>query len=250
MKKIYGLMVLAAIFAYTPLAGQIITDRPDFADATTPVPVGTLQLESGYMFGKTPGASQHTVGQLLVKTGLTESMELRLGVNSYQKIDANDGDLSGFGDGSLGIKFRLLEGGQETGPGSFNLSTILFSGIPSGQQEFRATHLSPGAMLTADMTLSPSWTWAPFVQYDYTEDELGQYNQFSADFRSSGRWEKPPAGILSTTTPWQRTVFARTRISLPAGLRTSYPMIFSWTSMAEQRSTVIRLIILSAGDSH
>jgi hypothetical protein len=182
MKKIYGLIVLAAILASTPLAAQIITDRPDFADATIPVPVGKLQVESGYLFGKTTGTNQHTVGQMLVKTGLTERLELRFGVNSYEKIDTKGGDLSGFGDGSLGIKLRLLEGSQDTGPGSFNLTTILFSGIPSGQKDFRATHLSPGAMLTADMALSPNWTWAPFVQYDYIEDELGQYSQFSAGF--------------------------------------------------------------------
>ncbi len=182
MKKIYTLLIVATIFASTQAAGQIITDRPDFADATVPVPVGMLQVESGYLFSKTTGTSQHTLGQALVKTGLTKRMEIRLGVNSYQKIEVGGNDISGFSDGSLGIKARLLEGHEETGPGSFNLTTILFTGLPSGDKDFRATHLTPGAMLTADMALSSAWTWAPFVQYDLTEDGLGQYSKFSAGF--------------------------------------------------------------------
>lgn len=182
MKSILRLALFAAIWASPATAGQIITDRPDFADATVPVPVGILQVESGYLFGKTAGTNQHTLGQLLVKTGLSERMEIRLGVNSYEKIDGTGGGVSGFSDGSLGIKLRLLEGHEETGPGSFNLATILFTGLPSGGKDLRATHLAPGVMLTADMALNSVWTWAPFVQYDYTEDGLGQYNEFSAGF--------------------------------------------------------------------
>ena len=91
MKKIYTLLVAATIFASTPAAGQIITDRPDFADATAPVPVGILQAESGYLFAKTTGTSRHTLGQLLVKTGISERMEIRLGINSYEKTDGGGG---------------------------------------------------------------------------------------------------------------------------------------------------------------
>ena len=182
MKSFTVLLAIVLLTSVRPLAAQIITDRPDFADATIPVPVGMLQVESGYLYGKTPGVDQHTLGQLLVKTGLTDNMEIRLGINSYENIHDPVGDVSGFSDGSLGIKFRLLKAKEKTGPGSFNLSTIISTGIPSGQREFRSYHLSPGMMLTADMALSPNWTWAPFAQYTYLEDGAGQYNELSAGF--------------------------------------------------------------------
>jgi len=38
------------------------------------------------------------------------------------------------------------------------------------------------SMLTSDMALGEYWTWAPFVQYVFTEDGLGQYSEFSAGF--------------------------------------------------------------------
>ena len=182
---------------------QIITDRPDFADATTPVPVGVIQVESGYLFGKARGADNHTFGQVLLKTGVSQRVEVRLGLNSYEKAEWNGGDETGFSDGYLGVKIRLLEGTSETGAGSFNLTTIIFTGLPFGSEEFRSTHLTPGAMLTADMALSECWTWAPFIQYDLAEDAVTQYDNLSAGFsliRSLGEttaWYVEYYGVIS-----------------------------------------------------
>ena len=178
----YIVSVIAVLMSFSLARAQIITDRPDFADAATPVPVGVFQVESGYLFGKTRGTENHTSGQILVKTGVSEKMEVRLGLNSYEKEQLNGGDNSGFSDGYFGVKFRLLEGKAETGPGSFNLSTIIFTGLPYGSDDFRSKHLTPGAMLTADMALSERWTWAPFVQYTLAEDAVAQYDELSAGF--------------------------------------------------------------------
>jgi len=182
LKKFIFFLAWATITTGSALARTIVTDRPDFADATVTVPVGIIQVECGYAFSKVSSAEQHTFGQWLVKTGLSSRLELRLGIESYQKVSQPLNDISGFGDGSLGFKVRLHEGRGGTGPGSFNLTAIVFSSVPSGNREFRAAHLKPGVMFTSDLALSPAWTLAPFVQYVYTGDSSGQYSELSAGF--------------------------------------------------------------------
>jgi hypothetical protein len=202
MKIITALIAVILLAVISPATAQIITDRPDFADATVPVPVGVLQVESGYLFAKTPGAEQHTAGQFLVKTGLSEGMEIRFGLDSYERVSNPLGDTDGLSDGSLGVKFRLLRAKEDAGPGAFNLSTIVFAGIPTGGDNFRAAHLSPGVMLTSDLALPSSWTWAPFVQYTFTEDGAGQYNELSAGFS----FVHPLGGKVSWFTEYYATL--------------------------------------------
>ena len=91
-------------------AQAIATDRPDFADATSTVAVGVLQVESGYSYNRNLDDKEHTLGEWMLRTGLSERAEMRIGVDSY-KYDGG----SGFGDGSLDFRFRLYQGKPGTG---------------------------------------------------------------------------------------------------------------------------------------
>ena len=62
-----------------PLTGQIGTGRPSFGTGTTPVPVGHLQLESGYQYAEDGDSKTHTFPQLLLRYGVYDGVELRAG---------------------------------------------------------------------------------------------------------------------------------------------------------------------------
>lgn len=61
----------------------IETDRPDFTEASSVVPAGRIQLESGYTFfldnNDGTRSMQHTFPEWLLRVGLTDRLELRLG---------------------------------------------------------------------------------------------------------------------------------------------------------------------------
>lgn len=154
-------------------AQAIATDRPDFADATVTVGVGVLQLESGYSFSRNIGDKEHTLGEWMLRTGLSDRAEIRLGVNSY-KYDGG----SGFGDGSVDFRFRLYQGKAEPGIGSFNLSLLAGAILPTGSRRFRSNRVQPTVMLTSDVQLNRALTVAPAVNYVLRSDNLGQHGEF------------------------------------------------------------------------
>ncbi len=66
-----------------PSTEPIVTDRPDFTEATATVPWGHVQLEGGYTFTyddeRGHRVSEQTVPEFLLRVGLSDSLELRTG---------------------------------------------------------------------------------------------------------------------------------------------------------------------------
>lgn len=86
----------------------LITDRPDFTESAAAVK--RVQVEAGYTFIEDGPRSEHTVGEVLVRTPLPGGNELRLGMNSYRLIRSPAGDDEGFEDATLGAKVPLRRG--------------------------------------------------------------------------------------------------------------------------------------------
>jgi len=80
----------------------LITDRPDFTESTDAVPRGHLQLEAGYTFTydreKLDRTRDHTSPEILLRIGLVDRLELRLGWAGYSwtetrfETESEDGD--------------------------------------------------------------------------------------------------------------------------------------------------------------
>ena len=62
----------------------MVTDRPDATESAVTVGVGVFQLESGYTFDKADGVRIHSLGEILLRVGVADILELRFGINSYQ----------------------------------------------------------------------------------------------------------------------------------------------------------------------
>lgn len=151
-------LTLAAMFGLAArLSAQgaglppIDTDRPDFTDATTTVPRGHFQLETGYTYHRGSGASDraHSFPEALLRVGLTPDVELRIGQN-YLVVhpDAPLAEsVNGLDDLYLGTKFRLAD--QHGFKPAVSMEA--FTTVPTGSDEISAHTMLPG------MALMGSW---------------------------------------------------------------------------------------------
>lgn len=102
------LVVLLAGLGAAPATAQIAADRPGFGDGATTVAPGTVQLGLGYALDRQDvggdGVTTHEFGQVLVRGGLTNGIELRGGLGSFKATEAG----SGYDGAALGTKVRVL----------------------------------------------------------------------------------------------------------------------------------------------
>lgn len=101
---------------------QIAADRPGFGDGTATVGAGTFQAGLGYAFNGN-GLNSHELGQLLLRFGVTDALELRGGVNSYVVNEAPVEN--GYTGTDVGAKLRLFQ--NETSA----LSGVATLGLPT-----------------------------------------------------------------------------------------------------------------------
>lgn len=109
-----------------PLTEPLVTDRPDFTESTDAIPRGHFQLESGYTFTydreRANRVHDHTAPELLLRIGLIDNLELRLGWTGYSWTqsqfetetragrDVRREDWSqGANDTSFGLKVKFCE---------------------------------------------------------------------------------------------------------------------------------------------
>ncbi len=108
----FSLSVFAQDAENTP--GTLITDRPDATESPNTVPVGYIQVETGafYESFKENGVTSetYTYNTTLVRLGLLENLELRLGWDfSEVKLSDQNTVLSGFNPLLLGIKTAIAK---------------------------------------------------------------------------------------------------------------------------------------------
>ena len=98
--------------------GAIVTDRPDATEASSTVGKGTLQIETGGIFESFEESNvkseSYTYNTMLVRYGLLDNLELRLGWNfieSATKVNGNklDNVASGLSPLLLGVKLDIAE---------------------------------------------------------------------------------------------------------------------------------------------
>jgi hypothetical protein len=89
-----------------PSREPLVSDRPDFTESTATVKRGEVQLEGGDTFERTSSVKTNTIGELLLRIGVTSRAELRIEPGSYTTITSPDSDASGWADAALGMKLR------------------------------------------------------------------------------------------------------------------------------------------------
>lgn len=134
-----------------PRVEPLVSDRPDFTEASSTVGKGRVQLEAGYTYvrDRSNGVTStlHSYPETLLRIGLfADWFELRLGQNAgHARTISPEGidSASGANDLYLGVKLGLTE--QK---GLFpEVALVLQSLVPSGSREFTAGEVLPGANL-------------------------------------------------------------------------------------------------------
>ena len=129
----------------------LVTDRPDFTESTVSADPGEFQLELGATITESGRETEESVGELLLRIGLTHAIELRVGLNSYVQVDQPAGTLSGLEDASLGVKIELTE---EPLAGGTELAVLLATSLPTGSSEVTESEFQPEAVIALGWELA------------------------------------------------------------------------------------------------
>ncbi|NNF02560.1 MAG: transporter [Bacteroidia bacterium] len=114
--KIYILTIGAVALAYSSDAQQIITDRPDQTEASSTIPAGSVQIESGALIISTEDGyfrnRQIVAPTTLFRISVIDAVELRV-LNQYE-FSRNKGadhianSSDGFSDLQIGTKIQIF----------------------------------------------------------------------------------------------------------------------------------------------
>jgi hypothetical protein len=102
----------ASSAAPAPPAPELVTDRPDQTESAAVVPPGLVQLETGLdaaREGGDPETETTALGSTLVRIGLLEGLELRLGWGGWEREEQGGAAVEGAADAELGLKVGLCE---------------------------------------------------------------------------------------------------------------------------------------------
>lgn len=157
-----------------PVDEPLVTDRPDFTESAVAVEPGRVQLEAGATFARTGEVDEWSVGEVLLRVGLVERIELRLGAGSLVDVDAPGGGESGWADPSVGVKLEL-----PVRPGDGETALLLTAGLPS-PDEVGGDGVVPSAVLAAGWDLTDRLSLGANLGYAYAREEGERFDQLFA----------------------------------------------------------------------
>lgn len=182
---------------FSGLDDPLITDRPDFTESTDTVPRRNLQLEGGFTLTRVGDDESRSLGELLLRIGLGDRLELRVGAGSHSWIDGPGGEASGFEDPSLGIKLRLFQENVEMLPPSRPaVALLLGTSIPVGDDELTSDEWIPEAKLALAWTLTERLGVATNLNWAYPPGFDDQFHQFSGSLSGAYSFTDRIGGYL------------------------------------------------------
>ena len=129
---------------------ELQSDRPDFTESAVVVPAGSVQLEGGATWIRGSGGRDVLGGpELLLRWGLSRSVELRLIAPDRVWDDAGDG-VDGFTDVGAAAKLQLARGAA-----GWDVALIATAFIPTGTTGLTSTAVDPELAVTAARDLAP-----------------------------------------------------------------------------------------------
>ena len=148
----------------------LITDRPDFTESAVSVSPGGFQLETGYTFSGVEREKTHSFGEVLLRVGVAERLELRFGFNSYSRVRTGSGKLTGLEDTSFGLKLELVEGDPGTGVDRPDVAVLVSTSLPTGSDAFSADGLQPSVAVALAWDLTESLALGSNLGYSMLRD--------------------------------------------------------------------------------
>lgn len=181
-----GLLLATLLFfpagAKAQEAPPFTTDRPSQSDASTLVPVGYFQVEAGYTYTEDDSAGatteSHSGPNLLLRYGVLDRLELRLGWDGYQSVQTDpDPTITGAGDGQVSAKVYFWE---EAG---WLPETTLLAGtsLPFGKDGISSERSDPFFRFLLQYTLPEGFSFGSNVGVTWKTTDSGGKDT-NADF--------------------------------------------------------------------
>lgn len=205
------LLPLTILFVSPPAAtGQLSADRPGFGDGTTTVAPGTFQAELGAAAANDDYGPTAEFGQLLLRYGIADFLELRGGIGSFA-LDAPDTEYTGT---SVGGKLRLFQSPLSalslvstwdlpTGSGAYEsdrVSQTLALAYDGALGEGLGISVNAGTSIPYDGGASPSYRFIPTLGVDLT-DQVGGYVGYAGFYSTGLNTNYLEAGLTLLTSP-------------------------------------------------
>jgi hypothetical protein len=186
------------------LEEPLVTDRPDFTEASSTVGYGVMQLEGGYTFFYDDEGDDrtysHSFPETLLRVGLlAEWLEFRVDWNyadEHSDISGVTDTISGAEDLGLGFKIALTPQEcllPET-------AIILQMTVPTGSSEFSADEVLPGFNYLYGWDITDEWSTGCSTGLSATTDDetADSYMEFSQSWTVGRSW----TDRLSSYTEW------------------------------------------------
>jgi hypothetical protein len=154
----------------TDLSGPLVTDRPDFTEASSTVGRGILQMEMGYTYTYDhDGTAQklaHSYPEILLRYGvLADWLEFRIAAN-FAAEKSGGLTISGSEDLYLGFKIGLTPQ-HEWLPETALIPQMT---VPSGSDDFSNNEVLPGVNLVYSWDLTDRLSTAGSTQFNSALD--------------------------------------------------------------------------------
>jgi hypothetical protein len=161
MRNVRRLTFIAAALIVVFHAGSavadepLVTDRPDFTESSSSVGRGVLQLEAGATYVDFEGGTRvATLGEVLLRWGIVERLELRFLLPTYAWEDGRGYDASGFVDTGIGLKYQFKDPRGAGIIGGMEAAVIASTTLPTASGDFESSQLQPGAVASLGWDLS------------------------------------------------------------------------------------------------
>ena len=176
----------------------LITDRPDFTESTETIPANHFQIEIGYTFTYDREGNDrvrdHTAPELLLRIGVVENLELRIGWDGYSWTEnqfeaetrsgrrtTRESWAQGANDLSLGFKYKLVE--QDGWIPHFGVIGAIT--VPSGSAGISSGDVDPEIVLLWAYDITDSFAVAGNVGFAAPTDDGDRFFQASASLSAA-----------------------------------------------------------------
>jgi hypothetical protein len=149
-------LAILAVTGFCVAGEPLVTDRPDFTESALVVDRGRVQLEMGATYDDGASVDAFSLGELLIRWGFADSLELRVLAPTYLWVDEPGDDTSGFLDMVLGMKCEINDGGGQGFLGSTAAAVIVSTTVPTGSSAVGSDDWQPAAVFAASWDLAPS----------------------------------------------------------------------------------------------
>lgn len=134
------LLCLSLLLALPAAAQQTISsERPSFSSSPVALAAGLWQLEGGFLYSRfNSDVDGYSLPLALLRYGAGERAEIQVSWPGYSRFDVGPGNVDGFTDLSVGVKWQVSDDGAST-------PIALFAGLslPVGGNEFSSDELDP-----------------------------------------------------------------------------------------------------------